>query len=120
VWSPAELARFLDFVRDDALYPAFRLAATTGLRLGELLGLRWCDVDLEARELHVVQAVVEVGHEPRITPPKSDRSRRLVAIDAVTTDVLNRHRGAVEARTAPMHVDDLLFTNPRGGPLHPA
>jgi integrase len=99
VWSPAELARFLESAKHDPHHTAFHLAAATGLRRGELLGLRWCDIDEAAGELHVVQTVVEVAHEARISPPKTERSRRLVALDRKTTDLLARHRATMAART---------------------
>jgi integrase len=46
-WSAQDLRRFLEFVSSDALYPVWRLLASTGLRRGELMGLRWEDIDLE-------------------------------------------------------------------------
>jgi integrase len=119
-WSPAELARFLDSAREDPYYVAFYVAASTGLRRGELLGLRWSDFDHDARVLHVVQAVVEVGHEPRITPPKTERSRRLVALDVKTAQLLADHRAAALRRDRALADDALVFPNGDGGPLHPA
>ena len=74
-WGPGDLRRFLNFVREDRFYAAFYLAAASGMRRGELLGLRWCDLDLDAQQLSVVQCVVEVAHAVR-TATKSDRSRR--------------------------------------------
>jgi integrase len=117
VWSPAELARFLNSAKEDPHYVAFHLAAATGLRRGEILGLRWCDIDASARELHVVQTVVEVAHEARISPPKTERSRRLVALDAKTCDLLTQHRA-----TAGAALDDhgLVFCASGGDPIHPA
>jgi integrase len=48
VWTPEQLRAFLSHVRDDRLYAAWLLVATTGLRRAELAGLRWLDVDLAA------------------------------------------------------------------------
>jgi len=48
VWTPEQLRAFLDHVREDRLYAAWLVVATTGLRRAELAGLRWVDVDLEA------------------------------------------------------------------------
>jgi integrase len=48
VWTPGQLRTFLLHVRQDRNYAAWLLAATTGMRRGELLGLRWIDVDLAA------------------------------------------------------------------------
>jgi integrase len=120
VWSPTELASFLAAARDDPLYPAFHLAATTGLRRSELLGLRWCDIDFAAGEVHVVQAVVEVAHVPRITPPKTAKSRRLVAIDKATALILAEFRAEAERAQPDLDAQTLAFTTPDGDPIHPA
>jgi integrase len=120
VWSPAELARFLESAKGDPRYVAFHLAAATGLRRGELLGLRWCDIDEAAGELHVVQAVVEVDHQAQISPPKTERSRRLVALDSKTCELLARHRAAVAARLTNLDDHSLVFSSNRGDPIHPA
>lgn len=63
VWEPAELAAFLKSVKDTRLEAAWRLAAMTGMRRGEVLGLRWCDVDLGASRVAVRNAVVSVAYE---------------------------------------------------------
>jgi len=62
------------------------------LRLGEALGLRWADVDLEAGELHVRQALQRIDGELQFVEPKSERSRRTVALPEVAVKVLKRHR----------------------------
>jgi integrase len=122
VWSAKELQRFLAFARDDPHYAAFRLAAMTGLRRSELLGLRWCDLDLERGQLQVLQTVVVIGREVCIGLPKTDRSRRLVAVDIETVTVLRAHRDALLARLGEVtSLDDetLVFTKAGGGAIHP-
>jgi integrase len=119
VWSPSELAQFLHAALDDPLYVAFRLAAATGLRRSELLGLRWCDIDLVARELRVVQALVCVGNVLRITPPKTERSRRGVALDHETSAILARYRSLAE-KAEGFDDRDLVFRRPNREPIHPA
>ena len=79
-WSAGELASFLAIVRTDDLYPAFLLAATTGMRRGEVLGLRWSDVDLERKRLSVRQTLICVGHDPRFSRPKTNRGTRAIAL----------------------------------------
>ncbi|MGZ4353257.1 MAG: tyrosine-type recombinase/integrase, partial [Gaiellaceae bacterium] len=124
VWSPLELRRFLSAAREDPLYAAFYLAASTGLRRGELLGLRWCDIDFEAGDLQVVQTLVEVAHQPRLGQPKTDSSRRRVALDRRTLDVLRTHRAkreqelAVSGRRLPG--SDFVFLTRAGHSIHPA
>ena len=56
-WTPTELATFLRAARSSRLYPAYHVAAMTGVGRGELLGLRWCDVDVAGANLHIVQTV---------------------------------------------------------------
>ena len=120
-WTPAELRRFLVASRSDPWYPALYLAATTGLRRGELLGLRWGDLDLEAAELQVVQAVVQIGSEVELSEPKTDSSRRRVALDRETADVLRSHLRASEARAGSdrLEATSLVFPGRRGGPMNP-
>jgi len=123
-WTPSELRCFLEAAREDELYAAFHLAATTGLRRGEVLGLRWCDLYVDGGELHVVQTLVLVGRHVRVGQPKSHRSRRAVALDRHTVDVLREHRQVMHARFADSADESadagLIFTTPAGAPIHPA
>jgi integrase len=91
-WTADELAQFLDFVSDDRLYAAWVVAATAGLRRGEVLGLRWIDIDLNASRLSVQQTLVSVAYETRFSVPKTARSRRSVSLDATTVAALRAHR----------------------------
>jgi integrase len=95
IWTSAELAQFLDHVRDDRLYPMLRLASHTGMRRSELLGLRWSDVDLDAATVSISRARVRVRdgmHEASST--KTGKSR-VVDIDPTTVAVL-RHWATVQ------------------------
>lgn len=87
-WSAEQLRSFLAFVRSDELYPLWFLLATTGLRRGEALGLRWCDVDLDAGHIAVRQSLVPVNGAAQLSTPKTNRGRRVVAIDRRTCEVL--------------------------------
>ncbi len=120
VWSPEELTQYLLATKSDRHYLAFHVAATTGLRRGELLGLRWCDVDCEARQLHVVQTLVEAAHKPIFGLPKTERSRRVVALDARTTELLAAARAAAECRRGGFDERGVVFTTAEGKPIHPA
>jgi len=123
-WSPDDLRRFLESVREDEHYAAFYLAAASGMRRGEVLGLRWCDVDLESQQLSVVQCVIEVAHAVRFGPPKSERSRRMIALDSKTTAVLVAYKRAEKEKRLKrgMRLDprDLVFARRDGSPIHPA
>jgi integrase len=80
-WTAWELGRFLAHVQDDRLYPLWRLAATTGMRRGEVLGVTWLALDLEAGTLRVEQQLVPTRGGVSFGAPKSKRSRRTIALD---------------------------------------
>ena len=110
----------------DACEPGLRrlvaVAIDTGLRQGELLGVRWGDVDFEGRRLMVRTTLQRVGGEYRLGPPKSDTSSREVELSGFTLDALAGEREAQEAaregagaRWRPT-IPDLVFTTGLGAP----
>jgi integrase len=122
-WSAEEARGFLAYCRDDRLAACYLLALTTGMRRGELLGLRWADIDLDGGHLSIRQTVVSVGYEVRLSEPKTDRSRRTLAIDPATVAALRAHhdRQAQErAAWGPAWVETgLVFTRENGEGVHP-
>ena len=75
-WSAEEARRFLAAADGHRLGPAFRLAVAAGLRRGELLGLRWSDLDLDAGRSRVAQQLMVEGGRARLKPvPERDRRR---------------------------------------------
>ncbi|MFG2058511.1 tyrosine-type recombinase/integrase [Micromonospora sp. NPDC048930] len=126
VWTPTQLAGFLDYVRDDNLFALWWLIALRGLRRGEAAGLRWTDVDLHAGQLSVVRQRTTAGYDVHEGPPKSAASRRTVALDQHTVRVLRQHRdrqrqrrGARAAIGKVWHDSGYVFTGPDGMPVHP-
>ena len=69
-WTAKELARFLERVSSQRLYPLWRLAATMGMRRGELLGLTWRCLDLEGARLSVEQQLLPTRSGLSFGPPK--------------------------------------------------
>jgi integrase len=130
-WSAAELAAFLDQLRGDPLHAPVLLAATTGMRRGEVLGLRWRDTDLDAGRVAVRQTLAavrdvdgQVGrHVLVFGEPKTTKGRRTVPLPPQTVAVLRAHRKAQAAERllagADYHDQDLVFAEPDGSPIHP-
>ena len=75
------------------MYAAAFVAATTGMRRSEVLGVAWNSVDLDSALLEVTQTLVMVGNDPVLVgDTKTARSRRCVALDDATVAVLREHR----------------------------
>jgi integrase len=122
-WTAGELARFLAHVQEDRLCPLWRLAATTGMRRGELAGLTWRCLDLDGARLSVEQQLVPTRGGVSFGPPKSSRSRRTIALDPETVRILREHRETQVLKrdfAGDAYEDkDLVFADPLGGPIHP-
>src|SRR6202011_613807 len=90
--SPDEARRLLAAASGDRLEALYTLAITTGMRQGELLGLRWRDVSLEERSIRVTGSLQYVpGRGLRVSAPKTARSRRNVLMSEVAAESLRRH-----------------------------
>jgi len=119
-WTAEQLVVFLDAVRSHRLHPAFHLAAYTGMRRGEILGLRWSDVDLAVGRLSVRQALVEVAYAVQVSDVKTSTGRRTIDLDAGTVDVLAAWRiERAEERGSVPPGEELVFTKPDGTWVHP-
>ena len=123
-WSTEEASRFLAATVDHRLHPLFAVGVALGLRKGELLALRWDDVDLEGGVLHVrqnVQRLPEMGL--MFGPPKSNKSRRTIPLPAASARMLRTHRAnqAAEALAhGPAWIDSgLVFTSTVGTVIEP-
>jgi len=101
----------LDGIRGDRLEALYVAALGTGLRQGELLGLRWQDVDLEAGYL-IVRHTLERGTRS-LAEPKTAQSRRTVRLPLTVRQALSEHR----ARQALVPLSGLVFTTERGTAL---
>ena len=124
-WDAATLRSFLEASREsnDRLHALWVLLATTGMRRGEALGVRWSDVDLDAGRLRVVQTITQVRSKVTIGEPKTAKGRRSIALDDGTVAVLRAHRKLMlEERllVGPDFNDEgLVFHYPDGSCLRP-
>jgi len=91
--TPEQARLLLDAAVGDRLEALYVTALATGLRQGELLGLRWEDVDLEARKtLRVSHSLARVKGKLELLEPKTERSRRMVVLPEVVVTALRAHR----------------------------
>ena len=122
-WTAEQLRSFLDGVRDDRLHAAYVLLATTGMRRGEALGLRWADLDLEEGHAAIRQTVIAVNHQPSIGTPKTAKGRRTVRLDKATVTALREHRKRQAEERLQMGTGwtdrGLVFCRVDGHLLHP-
>jgi integrase len=123
VWDLAQLRTFLDHVADDRVFAAWLLMTTTGMRRGEVVGLRWTDVDLDLGRLAIVQTHVLVDRQVIVSEPKTAKGRRTVALDATTLTALRQHRKRqLEERLAlgeAWQDTGLVFTHEDGSGINP-
>ncbi|GGN34641.1 tyrosine-type recombinase/integrase [Deinococcus daejeonensis] len=114
VWTRQQVAAFLKVTEEHPLHAAFYLALMTGMRRGELVGLKWDDLDLDRARLTVKNNLVEVIDEPiegkkrlgkatqssvrlEVSTPKSKASRRTIVLSKGTVEKLREQRARQEA-----------------------
>ena len=105
----------------DRLEAIYWLALSTGMRRGELLGLKWRDVDLERATLRVVGTLQRSPTGLTVSEPKTDQSRRTIQLVADAVKALRRHKARQGEER--MHAggawasSGLVFANEIGGPI---
>jgi integrase len=121
-WTSLELRRFLDVNMDHRHWPIWDLAANTGMRRGELVGLRWRQVDLDGAVLSVNNAIISVGYAVVRSDPKTRRGHRMIDLNSRTIAMLEEHRRNqdTERRTLGLAgTSEFVFTKRDGTSPHP-
>lgn len=129
IWTPEEAVRFLEVIAQHRLFALYVTAMLSGLRRGEIFGLKWSDVDLERRILHVRREMLMIKTgEGRPRRPvlsdelKSDTSHRTVAMSETLTRALLTHKEEQEEEKRVLgsrYMDEgLVFCRPDGGRYH--
>ena len=120
IWSPEQMTTFLDYVADHRLAGCFALTLL-GLRREEVGGLRWCDLDLDAGELRIRQARVDVNGREVVDDPKNRRSVRDLPIPprelAMLKAMRTTHQRERLAVGRPLTPEDLILSRIDGTPF---
>jgi integrase len=117
--SILEMQRFLEVVRDDRFYALYVLALSTGMREGELLGLRWQDVDLARRTVQIRVNVAEIARKRfALADTKTAYSRRTVALTQAAVDALAEHWQKQQLQPTAINIG-LVFPSETGGIMIP-
>ncbi|MGA7192309.1 MAG: tyrosine-type recombinase/integrase [Anaerolineales bacterium] len=114
----------LSYVDGDRLEVLYWLAVTTGLREGELLGLKWSDLDWINRRLRIQRQLQRLHGELQFNEPKSAAGRRVIALGISTIEKLRKHQDfQMEERKLAGNAwteSDMIFPSTIGTPLDPS
>ncbi|WP_307132804.1 tyrosine-type recombinase/integrase [Streptomyces aurantiacus] len=113
-WVPAEARRFLEVAIEHQWFPAFLISVLYGLRRGEVLGLRWRDIDFDNMEIHIEQQVFRAGGKVQIGPVKTRAGERDLPLLGVVGPLLERWTKQYGGLG-----DGLAFTTSTGQPIEP-
>jgi integrase len=119
ILTKPEIAQVLRACEGRGLALPVLVAVTTGIRRGELFGLRWSDVDLDMAKLSVNQSLEWTKGKPGFKAPKTKGSRRTITLPALTVQALRAHRveqGAERLRLG-LGKPELVFTRADGEPV---
>jgi integrase len=123
VWSADEARRFLEAVHGDRLEAIWALLLTRGPRRGEVCGLNWADLDLEAKTWKLTRTRIVVDGKALDSTPKTAAGRRSIPLDARLVSLLRVHRArqATEKLSAGPAYEDggWLFADELGRPYYP-
>ncbi len=122
--SAEEVRKLLEAASGDRLEALWVLAVHTGMRQGELLALKWTDVDLEAGKVSVRRTLTRESGHYALGEPKTKRSRRTVKLTGAATEALRTHleRQMEDMdRLGDLYRDQgLVFTSDSAAPLNPS
>ncbi|MGG3624356.1 site-specific integrase [Bacillus gobiensis] len=123
-WSREELNRFLDHAKfsDITYYMAFKLDAYTGLRRGELLGLKWSDVDFSENRINVSRSLIYDKQGFRFGPVKTEKSERSVKVDKKVMEELRSYKAKQSELKMAIRSEyddqNLIFARKDGQPIY--
>ncbi|MCM3444353.1 tyrosine-type recombinase/integrase [Metabacillus halosaccharovorans] len=123
VWDEDEIETFLNCAKDDKLYILYYLALMTGMRQGELLGLRWQDIDFKNHTLTIKQVLAHSGKE-FYSGAKTKAGNRTIGLNSKTIEALKQHEQIIKQdkeKHGDGYIDnDLVICTTIGTPYNPS
>jgi len=121
--TPGEVAILLDRASDSRFYPVIYTAVSTGLRQGEILALRWRDIDFDSESMSISRALYKRRGPGQFIEPKTQHSKRRVSMPSKLADYLKEYKAERESLSLHLgrlpHLDDLVFADIEGRPFDP-
>lgn len=123
-WTVDEVNRFLNLIKDSSMEIPYLLAIFTGMRRGEVLGLKWDDVDFENKKIRIKRSLCFVSGKGLIfKEPKTKKSKRQISISQHVVNVLKKHKQKQEFQKEKLGVqyqdNNLIVCTDDGKPLDP-
>jgi integrase len=121
-WSPEQAREFLALTEGDRLWPLWAFLLGSGLRIGELVWLRWPNVDLARQSAHIVEFATTLGYKLVASEGKSRDAWRTIELDTGLVQVLRQQRklqAEEQIAATDYEATDYVFTKPNGGAYHP-
>ncbi|KOR95815.1 integrase [Geobacillus stearothermophilus ATCC 12980] len=123
-WTVDEVNRFLNLIKDSSMEIPYLLAIFTGMRRGEVLGLKWDDVDFENKKIRIKRSLCFVSGKGLIfKEPKTKKSKRQISISQHVVNVLKKHKQKQEFQKEKLGTqyqdNNLIVCTDDGKPLDP-
>ena len=109
--SADQLAAFLREAKESGVFELYYIELATGLRRGELLGLKWSDIDFNQGVLHIRRQIARIDGEVVEAPLKTENSYRILPLGADAVGILLEQRKKTNG--------EYVFPSPTGGPISP-
>ena len=113
VLPPEKLADFFREAKETGVFELYYLDLSTGLRRGELLGLKWSDINFETRILEVKRQIQRVNGVIQETTPKTHNAYRKILLSAEAVGILKEYREQQKVKS------EYVFSSPTGGIMEP-
>ena len=108
---------FLEFAKSSSYYNQYAFILQTGIRVGEMIGLRWSDVDFENKVLHISRTANQISGNWVVSAPKSKSGVRDIPLTNEAITILNEVKRREIFNVIPIQCQDIIFVSRNGRPI---